>query len=117
MQIGCRAAPIPHRNHDIALDALRPIGFRKRQFTGRDPVRPVSEEFERNLGVEPGDIAGHEVHRAAGLQAFRPGVGRVLEFAELLADRAHSRSSQRVARLAGATLDDGQPFTLAFDLG
>src|SRR5215475_15145298 len=97
MQIGCCAAPIPHRNHGITLDALRPIGFGEWKFTGSDPVCPVSEQSEGNLRIEARDIARHEIHRAAGLKSLGPCVGGVLKFPEFLTDRAHSRSSKRVA--------------------
>ena len=115
MQICRRVSPFPRRNHDIALDSLRPLGLGERQLAARDAIGPVPEQVERVLGVQPRDVAGHEIHRAAGLKTLRPGFGRGFEIAEFLVDRAHSRGPERVAGLAGTGLHDIQPFALTLD--
>src|SRR5262245_54047301 len=97
MQVRRGVAPIPRGDHDIAFNAFRPIGLRKWEFTGSDAVRPVSKQFERNLRIEPRDVARHEVHRTARLKAFRPGVGRILKLAEFFANGTHSGSSEGMA--------------------
>ena len=97
VQVGGWMAPIPQRDDDIALDALRPLGFGRGQLAGSDSIGPIPEHLERALGVELADVARHERHGSARLQAPRPCFRRVLELAELLGDRARPRSAKRMA--------------------
>jgi len=44
---------------------LRPLGLRERQFAGGDTIGPIGEELERDVCIEPRDIARHERPGAA----------------------------------------------------
>src|SRR6202163_2305092 len=104
VEIGCGAAPIPQRDHDIPLDALWPLGLRERQLAGGDSIGPIGEEFERNVRIEPRDVACHERPGATGLNSPRPCLDRILELAEPYRYGAYSFGAEGVARLAGAGL-------------
>ncbi len=58
VQIFFGAAPIPFRDHDIALDALRPRRLGGRQLAIGDAVGPLAEIFERHAA----ELAGKHVH-------------------------------------------------------
>ena len=117
MQIAGGAAPIPQRHHDVAFNALWALRFRERQFTVRDPVRPVGEHLQRALGVEPADVARHEELRLARRQTPLPGLNRRFELTEVLGKRPRPGRAERMARAAGADLDDVEPLALTLDLG
>ena len=80
MEVGGGARPIPDRDHDVALDALRPVRPLFGQFACCDPVGPVGQ-----AGQEAA-IFGHQLvdaadHGGAGLslpQSCPPGGLRVL---------------------------------------
>ena len=52
-------APIPGRDHDIALDAGRPRRLGERQFAVGDAVGPVAEIFERHTAQLAGERIDH----------------------------------------------------------
>ena len=116
MEVSGRSAPVPQCDHKIALDSLRPLGFREGQLTAGDTIGPIGKIFERNFRIESRDVAGHECPCPAGLEAPPPSLHGIRECAELLRNRSHPLCAQGVARLAGSRFDDVQPFTLALYL-
>src|SRR5207247_10232547 len=109
---GC-LAPCPQRHHASPTLALRPPRLRERHLALGDPLLPLSEQPDPTLAVEPADVARHERHRAAGLQAFAPRFYRISFFHENFRDGPHPRRAERVAGLAGAGLDRVAPLALA----
>ena len=78
VQIGLRVRPVPHRDHDVALEPLRTRRGR-RHLTLRDAVGPVGEHREGTLAseiAEPGD------HARAGLAGLQPALPRLLRRGE-----------------------------------
>ena len=53
-------APIPGRDHDIALDALRPRRLGARQLALGDAIGPVAEIFERHAAEFAGEQIDHQ---------------------------------------------------------
>src|SRR3981189_1290511 len=96
MQVGFLAAPVPQRDHDVALDALRALGLDERQLTPRNAVSPVGEIGDATLRAEAVDGRDHAAHRLAGLDAPGPGRVRVLERAEVFRDRARGLGAEPV---------------------
>ena len=93
------------------------VGLGERQLAGGDAVRPVAEQVERPLRVEPADVARHEHLRAARHAGAAPRLRpRSRTRRAPCGIVARSRRAERVARLAGAALDDVQPLALALDL-
>ena len=116
VEISGRAAPVPQRDHKVALHSLRPFGLRKRQLAACNTVSPIGEIFERDFGVEPRDIASHEGPRASRLKPAPPRFHGIRKCAEFFRNRAHALRAEGMTRLAGACLDDIEPFTLALYL-
>ena len=46
VQVVLRRRPVPHADHDVALDALRPLRLGERQFARGDAVGPVGESCD-----------------------------------------------------------------------
>ncbi len=51
MHITGGRTPVPQREHNVALHALRPRGFIERKFAGGDPIGPVSPQCKRPVGI------------------------------------------------------------------
>ena len=86
VKIFVRSAPIPFRDHDVALDALRSRRLGKRQFARGDAVGPVAEIFERHAGEFAGKHVLHQRSRLTGPDAPLPGFGAAVEPAECRGD-------------------------------
>ena len=115
VQVRLRIRPIPHRDHDVALDALRPWR-RRRHFAAVDAIGPIGEEQQRALLAH---IVDAVQHLRAGLARGEPALPRMLqrrERAELLRDLARAFRAQLMARRAAAGLDHPQPLGLALDV-
>ena len=113
MQIGLLVAPVPQRQHDVALDALRPRRLRLRRFAGGDAIGPRRPFGNGAVGPQARRHADHLSHRLPGLQAAHPGVTRIGEvLAELMRDRARARRAERMAGHAAERFDVGEPVVL-----
>ena len=56
MQVGRGGGPVPNRQDDIALDALRPRRRHRWQFAGGNPVRPIGKQRQGAIRVEPPNV-------------------------------------------------------------
>ena len=103
--------PLVSRNRG-PMTTLRSMPFGRCGLAkGSYSVRPVAKQVKRLLDVEPADVARHEHLCIAGSQSPRPSIRCLLRLIpKLLGHRAGPWLSHRVATLAGATLDDVQPF-------
>src|SRR5262249_57711193 len=108
--------PVPHRDHDVALDALRPRRLRLRQFAGGDPVGPVGEIAYGTRSINFADVADHDLGRRPDLQPMRPGRVARVELAQRLPDEPRRLVAELMARAAAKRLDAGEPLALAPDL-
>ena len=105
-------APIPHREHDVALDALRP-GRGRGRLAGGDPIRPVDQHVEARVGTEARDEAVHQRAPLPALHAVRPGGAGRVEVVEV-GDLAGALVAHLVAALAALQVVD--PLGLAAHL-
>src|SRR5438552_1982762 len=76
MKVRLRSRPLPHRDHDVAFDALRPLRLRKRQLAGSNPIGPVREERQRFLRAKSVQSQGHVRPGLTGFEPARPGLDR-----------------------------------------
>ena len=74
VQILLVVVPVAQRDHDVALDALRPRRLGKRQFALGDALGPVAEILERHAAELAGGDGDHVLAGLAGLDATDPGV-------------------------------------------
>ena len=74
VQVRLRIGPVPHRDHDVALEALRPRR-RRRHLAAVDAIGPVGEQQQRALLAE---IVEAVDHLAAGLARREPPLPRML---------------------------------------
>src|ERR1051325_1823166 len=75
--------PVPGRDYEIALDAGWARRFVLRQLALGDAIGPVAEIFVRRAAELAGDAVGHHLAGLAGLDAALPGLGAIVELAEL----------------------------------
>ncbi len=88
MDKGLFCAPLPRRDDDVALDALRPRRLAFRQLALGDAVGPFAEIFERYAAELAGNPVDHELAGLPGGDAAHPCLGAGLELAELRRDGA-----------------------------
>ena len=115
VQVRLRIGPVPHRDHDVALDALR-TRRRRRHLAAVDAIGPVGEQQQRALAAEVVEAVDH---LAAGLARREPPLPRVRqrrEGAELLGNLARALGAELMARRAAAGLDHAEPLGLALDV-
>ena len=104
-------APVPEREHDVALDALRPRRLR-RHLAVCDPRGPVREHARAGLRAEHRERAGHRAAAHAELRAIDPRLLRRLESQVVhVAQRARDRGAELVTEVALA-LDVVDPHAL-----
>ncbi len=109
-------APIPKRDDDVALDALRARRLR-RQLSARDPVGPIREDLRAGLRAEHSELPGHVAAAHAELGAIDPRLLRRLESQVIhVAERARDRRAELVAEVALA-LDVVDPLALLLERG
>ena len=94
-----RAAPVPHRQHQVPLAALR-ARRRRRHLAGGDPVGPPREHLEAALAAEPRNHAAHPAAILSGLHAPIPGLDARRERPERFGDLARRLVAQLVAHVA-----------------
>src|SRR6516225_11957296 len=99
MEVRLRIGPVPLRDDEVALEALRP-GRRGRNFAAGDPVRPIGEHCDRAILAQCVEAAGHLLAGLPGLNATLPRLGRTVERAEGLRDLARSFRAELVTRRA-----------------
>ena len=103
------AAPLPHREHHVALASLRPLRLR-RHFARHDAVGPLGVGRNRALAPETVDGGGHVGCPLARDDAVRPGrLGRVE--VRRVRDLARRQVAELVAELA-ALLEQVDPMGL-----
>ena len=83
MDKGLFCAPLPRRDDDVALDALRPRRLALRQLALGDAVGPFAEILERHAAELSGNPVDHELAGLPGGDAAHPRVRASLELAEL----------------------------------
>ena len=78
VDVGGGAAPLPHREDDISLEAL---GTRRgfRHGARHDPVCPVRIHIDGSISTKAVECAVHPGAALAGLDAVGPGVCRGIE--------------------------------------
>src|SRR5437868_5805084 len=116
MEVVSRAGPVPHSQHHVALDALRPRRLRGRELAGPDAIGPVRKELQGALGVEPADIGDHLGHGLAGLDAPLPGLKRRAELAKRWRNGPGRLGAEGVAAIAAVRLDDVDPLRLDLEV-
>ncbi len=67
--------PRPRGDHDVALDALRPLRLGERQFAVGDALGPLAEIFVRHAAELAGQPVGHLLAGLPGLGAPDPCFG------------------------------------------
>ena len=99
MEVVFRAGPVPHRDDQVALEALRARRLGRRQFALGDAVGPVAEHLDAAEGTIPLDGLDHVL---AGLPGLNPAHPRVLARLEVTQQRR-----QRTRRLGadGVTVE------------
>ena len=90
VQIHLRIGPVPHRDDDVALSALRPRGRCVGQLAPRDPIGPVART-SRARG--PADLREARAHRAAGLTGLNAPIPRVRRRRRTCRGSSESRAS------------------------
>ena len=113
VEIRGRRGPVPYRDDDVALHALRPRWPRGGQLAGGDLVGPLREQLVGARGVEPADV-GHHLHH--GLPRLDPACPRFLrraEVAQLLWNGAGRLVAELMAGVAAVRLHDVEPLGLA----
>ena len=81
-------APLPRRDDDVALDALRPRRLVLGQLALGDAVGPIAEILERHAAELSGNPVHHELAGLSGGDAAHPRFRTGLELAELRRDGA-----------------------------
>src|SRR5206468_2251710 len=103
VEICLRVGPIPLRDHDVALQALRPRRF-GRQLAAGDAIGPVGEHRERAVLAHRVEAAGHLRAGLSRLDATLPCFRRTVEGAELLRYLARPFRAELMTRRAAARL-------------
>jgi hypothetical protein len=73
VQIDLRVSPVPHRDHDVALLALRTRRLGRGKLACRDPICPVRVHAERTCAA---DLRESRAHASASLSRLDPLIPR-----------------------------------------
>ncbi len=87
VEVRLRVGPVSDRRHDVALEALGPLGDERRQLAVFDALGPVGVVLERNA-LEVRELAHHVAASLAGLHAANPGLLVVVELTQCFGDDA-----------------------------
>ncbi len=87
VEIVFRRREVPHGDHHVALDALRPLRLGERHRARRDAVGPVGKILQCRFRSHVAQAERHVRHRLPGLRAARPARDTGSEF---LRHRAHA---------------------------
>ena len=114
VQIDLRIGPVPHRDDDVALAALRPRRRDGRQLAPRNPIGPVGPHRQRTRAADLREASAHAAAGLAGLDAAIPRGAWSVERAEVLGDLARRLVAHLMAAGAAVGVDDvANPFALA----
>src|SRR5262249_20160519 len=113
MQVGLRTRPVPDRDHDIALGALRARRLAGRQLALGDAVGPVAEDAQAALGAEALDGLDHVLAGLAGLDATRPRLVPVAELAQRFRNGPRRLAADSMTMEAAVGLELAQELRLA----
>src|SRR5947207_8857155 len=105
VQVLLRLAPLPRRDHDVALDALRPRRLTVWQFALGDAIGPVAEILERDAAEHLRQRVQHEGRGLARLHATDP---RLLPRFER-SERGRARAGRQLAQLMAADTRSALP--------
>ena len=118
VQVRLRIGPVPHRDDDVALAALR--ARRRRRPAARPPaMRSVQSAYIASArgAADLREAGAHAAAGLSGLDAAIPGGRRVLERAEALRDLARRLVAHLMAAGAAVGVDDvANPLALALDV-
>ena len=112
VQVSLGLAPFPGRDHDVALEALRPRRLGMRQLALGDAVGPVGKILERRTAEPSGKRVHHVLGGLARLHATHPRFLRRLELAERDGKRARGQLPELMTADAVAVLHRGEPVDL-----
>ena len=112
VQVRARLAPVPERDDDAALRALRPRRALVRNVAGGDAIGPVAELAQHALGIGAPEHVHHRVHRLPRGNAASPRLLRRLELAEGMRDGARRGIAERMAADAAVRLQRIEPLHL-----
>ena len=113
VQVGLGARPVPHRDDDIALGALRTLRLDGWGLAVGDARGPVGQGLQAPLGAEPLDGLDHVLAGLAGLDAPGPSLIVRAEAAECLRQSARGLAADGVAVEAAVGLELAQERLLA----
>ena len=118
VQVMLGVRPVPHRHHDIALDAGRPRRRRARQLAGLDAIGPIRQRRQMAAArrQQRRHVGDHGQAGRPRLQAPRPGLDRGVEMAERLRDGTGRVIADLMAIAAAVGLDRVQPLILGLVL-
>ena len=112
VEIGFLIAPIPQRQDEIALDALRSRRLLLGRLAGGNAVGPVRPFCNRTIGTDAGRGADHLTHGLPRLDTPGPGVARIGEVPEPRWDGSCARRAERMAGQAAMRFNRGDPVVL-----
>src|SRR5262249_13965083 len=113
VQVGLGAGPVPDRDNDVALQALRTRWLDRRQLACRNPIGPIAKYFQAPLSAEPLDGFDHVLAGLAGLDTPGPGLMGGLELTECLRDGARRLATDGVTMEAAIGFELAQELRLA----
>ena len=116
VEIRLRVGPIPLRDDDVALLALRPRRRLGRQLTRCDAVGPISEHGQRRRPPDPVKATPHLATGLTRQDAPIPGRDRRLELAEGGGDLARGLIAELMAGQTPARLDGPDPLGPTLDV-
>ncbi len=96
VQIVLLRTPFPRGDHNVALDALRPLRLVFWQLALLNALRPIGEIFEGRAAELSCNAIGHHRTGLAGVYATHPGFLVRFEFAERFGNRARGKLAELV---------------------
>ena len=115
VQICLRIGPVPLRDDDVPLEALR-TRRRCRNFAGGNPIGPVGEHRERTATEAVIDAVQHAGAGLPGLHAAFPLGGRGRKRVEQRRNFARPFAAHLMARLAAVGLHQAKPLGLTLQI-
>ena len=112
VEIVLLGAPLPGSDHDVALDALRPLRLGEGQLALGDAIGPLAVVLVRHRGEIAGELVGHLLARLAGLQATHPCLFRRPDVRERRRNGARGSLAELVAADAADVLHLLEPVGL-----
>ncbi len=114
VQVVARIRPVPQRDDDVALAALRARRRGLRQLAAGNAISPVGVHRQRALAAHLREAVAHPGARLARLDAAIPRGGAGVEHAKALRNFARRLVAERMAASAAVGVDDvANPLALA----